>query len=168
MIFAAGMFTAAIRDAVTMTIPNWVSLLVFAGFLVTIPFMWQGWAAESSAWAILGEHFAVGGTVFAVGFAMFAFGWLGGGDAKLMAATAFWWQWQDLLLYIAYTTFAGGVLALLIIFGRKYIPAQVLGTTWLHRLIKDEKNMPYGLALAFGALVTLPQSAIFMTAAGIG
>lgn len=168
MVFTAGMFTAAIRDAVTMTIPNWASLLVFGGFLLVIPFMWSGWSAQGSAWAILGEHMAVGSTIFMIGFAMFAFGWLGGGDAKLMGATAFWWQWPDLLLYLTYTTFAGGVLALMIVFGRKFVPAHVLGTAWLHRLVKDEKNMPYGLALAFGALVTLPQSAIFMTAAGIG
>ncbi len=168
MVFAAGMLTAAIRDASTMTIPNWASLLILGGFILVIPFMWSSWAAIGSPWSILGEHAAVGITVFVAGFVIFAFGWLGGGDAKLMAATAFWWQWPDLLLYLVYTTFAGGVLAILIVFGRKFIPAQALTMPWLHRLMKDETKMPYGLALAFGALVTLPQSAIFNAALGLG
>ena len=167
MIFTAGMFTAAIRDASTMTIPNWASLLVIGGFFLVVPFMWPAWSVAGSPWPVLGEHMAVGLTVFAVGFAMFAFGWLGGGDAKLMAATAFWWQWPDMLMYLFYTTFSGGILALLIVFGRKYVPVQVLTMPWLHRLLKDETRMPYGLALAFGALVTLPQSEIFKAALGL-
>ncbi len=167
MVFSAAMFTAVIRDASTMTIPNWASLLVLGGFMLVIPFIWSSWAAAGSPWLTLGEHVAVGLTIFAAGFAMFAFGWLGGGDAKLMAATAFWWQWTDLLQYLFYTTLAGGVLALFLIFGRKFIPAKALTLPWLHRLLKDETRMPYGLALAFGALVTLPQSEIFKAALGI-
>ena len=168
MVFTAAMLTAAIRDASTMPIPNWASLLVLGGFFLIIPFIWSSWAAVGAPLSILGEHLLVGVTVFIAGFAMFAFGWLGGGDAKLMAATAFWWQWPDLALYLAYTTFSGGVLALLIVFGRKFIPVEALGMPWLHRLMKNETKMPYGLALAFGALVTVPQSTIFNAALGIG
>ena len=113
-------------------------------------------------------YLLVGVSVFLFGFVIFAFGWLGGGDAKLMAATAFWWQWTDLLMYVTYTTLAGGVIALFILWGRKYVPVKVLTADWLHRLVKDEKRMPYGLALAFGALVTLPQSEILRAAVGLG
>lgn len=167
-IFAAAMFTAAIRDATTMTIPNWASLLVLGGFVLVVPFMWSSWTALGSPWMILGEHVAVGLTVFAVGFTVFAFGWLGGGDSKLMAATAFWWQWPDLLLYMMYTTLAGAALGIFLLLGRKFVPVKVLTAPWMYTLFKDEKNMPYGLALAFGALATLPQSAIFKAALGIG
>lgn len=166
MIFVIGMFTAAYRDALTMTIPNWASLMVLGGFFLTIPFMWGAWSAQGAPMVILGEHLVVGLSVFLFGFVIFAFGWLGGGDAKLMAATAFWWQWPDLLLYVTYTTLAGGVIALFILWGRKYVPVKVLTAEWLHRLVKDEKRMPYGLALAFGALATLPQSEIFRAAVG--
>jgi len=85
---------------------------------------------------------------------MFAFGWLGGGDAKLMAATSFWWTFGDLAMYIGYTTLAGGALALFILMGRRYIPVRVMTAPWMHTMFKDQKKMPYGLALAFGALVT--------------
>jgi len=156
-VFIIGQLTAAYRDALTMTIPNWISVLILLSFFVISPFVWGGWPA-------FGEHILVGLSVFIFGFAIFAFGWLGGGDAKLMAATAFWWQWPDLLLYVTYTTLAGGVIALFILWGRKFVPAQVLSADWLYRLVKDETRMPYGLALAFGAIVTLPQSEIFRLA----
>jgi len=161
IIFAIGMLTAAIKDALTMTIPNWASVFVLMGFFLVIPFVWQGWS-------VFGLHMLTGLGMFVFGFVLFAMGWLGGGDAKLMAATSFWWMPQDLFLYVFYTTAAGGSLAILIMFGRQFIPAKVLTTEWIHRLIKDEKHMPYGLALAFGALVTLPQSTIFKAAVTIG
>ena len=160
IVFSIGMFTAAFKDAMTMTIPNWVSLLILGSFFLVVPFVWQGWA-------VFGEHLLVGFGVFLLGFILFAMGGLGGGDAKLMAATAFWWQTSDLILYTMYTTLSGGVIAFIILFGRKFLPARVLTAPWAYKLIKDEKNMPYGLALAFGALATLPQSEIFKIAAGM-
>ena len=154
MIFAGTMLTAAAKDATSMTIPNWISLAVIAGFFIVIPFVWQGLDTFIT-------HLLVGLSFFSVGFAMFAFGWLGGGDAKLMAATALWWQWDEAVIYIFYTTMLGGALAILLVFGRRFIPSSVLTADWAHHLFKDEKKMPYGLALAGGALLTLPQSAIF-------
>jgi len=140
-VFIFGMLYTAYKDATTMTIPNWVSLMILLAFFAVTPFVWQGWS-------IFGQHLLVGCTVFLFGFAVFAGGWLGGGDAKLMAATAFWWQWTDLLQYVFLTTIAGGVM--------------------LHKLIKDETRMPYGLALSFGGVVTLLNSKIFEAAAQSG
>lgn len=160
MIFAGTMLTAAAKDATSMTIPNWISLAVIAGFIIVTPFVWQGCD-------VLTTHVFVGLTFFAAGFAMFAFGWLGGGDAKLMAATALWWQWDEAMIYVVYTTMIGGVLALLLVFGRRFIPSSVLTAQWAHHLFRDEKKMPYGLALAAGALLTLPKSQIFLASLGI-
>ena len=41
-------------------------------------------------WAAYGWHFAAGALVLAVTFGLFAMGGMGGGDAKLLAATALW------------------------------------------------------------------------------
>jgi len=98
---------------------------------------------------------------------MFAFGWLGGGDAKLMAATALWWTWPDSLMYIFYVGVAGGILALCLMIGRKYIPVRVLTSPWAYKMFQDEKKMPYGIALAIGAMITLSNSAIYLRAIGI-
>lgn len=160
IIFAATMLMASFKDATTMTIPNWISLALIAGFLLITPFIWSGWS-------VFGTHLLVGTTFFVAGFAMFAFGWLGGGDAKLMAATALWWQWPDAVLYILYTTIFGAILAVVLMMGRRFIPVRILTAPWAYKMFKDEKKMPYGLALAAGALCTLPQSQLFLRAIGL-
>jgi len=159
MLFAATMLTTAYKDATTMTIPNWVSLVVLGGFFLSIPFVWPGLSE-------FGIHLLIGFGAFVFGFILFALGWLGGGDAKLLAATSFWWMPADLVLYVFYTSLAGGAMALLIFFGRVMIPAYMLPGEKLRYLIKEQTHMPYGLALAFGALATLPQSEIFKMAVG--
>jgi len=160
LIFAGCMLAASWTDLTSMTIPNWISLVLVAGFFIVIPFVWPGWAA-------FGTHILVGFIFFALGVGMFAMGWMGGGDAKLLAATSLWWVWPDVPYYLVYTAIAGGFLALFLVLGRKFLPVRVLTTDWMHRMFKDEKRMPYGLALAFGALATLPKSQIYLQAAGI-
>jgi len=140
-----------------MTIPNWLSLALIAGFVVVQPFVFTGWAE-------LGTHLAVGATFFLVGFGMFAFGWLGGGDAKLMAATALWLTWPDAVQYVFWTTLFGAGLAIFLLAGRRYIPVRVLTSEWAYAMFRDEKKMPYGIALAAGALMAFPKSALFMAA----
>ena len=158
-IFAATMLATIYKDATTMTIPNWISLLVIAGFFISIPFVWQDWPN-------FGEHLAAGGLMLVIGFIMFATNGLGGGDAKLMAAISLWWTWPDLLMFALYSTLAGGLLAFFILVGRKFIPARIITSPWMYNIVKDNSKMPYGLALAAGALGTLPQSEIFKIAAG--
>lgn len=155
-LFAVCQIMAAVNDALTMKIPNWISLALLAGFICILPFAWTDLST-------LGEHVLVGLGVFAVAFGMFAMGWLGGGDAKLLAATAFWWQTVDLFPYLFVTGMAGGLLAIILMVGRKYIPVTILTSPWLYRMFKDETKMPYGIALAIGALATLPKSQIFLT-----
>ncbi len=154
------MFAAAWNDMTSMTIPNWISLVLVAGFLIAVPFAWQGWA-------VFGTHMLIGFICFALGVGMFALGWMGGGDAKLFAATSLWWVWADLWQYLVFTAIAGGLLAIFLLLGRKFFPVKILKTDWLYRLFKDEKKMPYGLALAFGALMTLPKSDFYLFASGL-
>ena len=160
LIFMGCMLAASWNDMTSMLIPNWISLVLVAGFFIVTPFAWQGWE-------IFGTHILVGVIFFAIGVGMFALGWMGGGDAKLLAATSIWWVWGDLPYYLASTAIAGGVLAIFLILGRKFFPVSILKTDWLHRLFKDEKKMPYGLALAFGALVTLPKSDLYQFAVSL-
>jgi len=155
--FALFMIMAAIKDAAIMKIPNWISLATFGAFILLIPFIWTGLPA-------LGEHFLIGSMAFIAGFTMFALGWLGGGDAKLFAATAFWWTWPDFITYFSYTAILGGVLAIAILVGRKFAPVWLSTSSWGYGLFKEQTKMPYGLALAAGALLTLPQSDVWRIA----
>ncbi|RKQ72071.1 prepilin peptidase CpaA [Litorimonas taeanensis] len=158
--FSLCMLWAAITDASNMKISNRNSLAVVALFIIAIPFSWTGLPD-------LGEHLLVGLTVFAAGFIMFALGWLGGGDAKLLAATSLWWTWADVFTYILWVGIIGGVLAALLLVGRKYAPVSIATSSWGYGLFKEEKQMPYGLALAAAALITLPDSAIFKAVVGL-
>ncbi len=56
-----------------------------------------------------------GFTVLLVTFGMFAMGWIGGGDAKLVSATAIWMGWALLLPYLLIASVFGGVLTMLLL-----------------------------------------------------
>jgi len=43
MVFAATMLVASYKDATTMKIPNWVSLVLLGVFFLITPFVWQSW-----------------------------------------------------------------------------------------------------------------------------
>ena len=66
-----------------MTIENRVPVVLLVAFALIAPMTGMDWPA-------FGWHFVAGGIVLSVTFALFALGVMGGGDAKLMAATAVW------------------------------------------------------------------------------
>jgi prepilin peptidase CpaA len=104
--------------------------------------------------------------VLAASFAMFARGWIGGGDAKLAAASALWLGWAHLLDYVLYASLLGGGLTLLLLEFRKWpLPAPVRGQDWVERLHDRQGGVPYGIALAAAALLIYP-STVWMTGLG--
>src|SRR5690606_21140338 len=97
IVFPSCMVFAALSDMLSMTIANWVSLLLVAVFAVVAPL-------TSMDWATYGWHFAAGAAVLAGTFALFAAGAMGGGDAKLLSATAVWMGFNlQLLDYLTIT-----------------------------------------------------------------
>ena len=152
MLFPALMAFAAASDLFTMTISNRVSLALIAGFL---------------ALALLGGmglhdmllHIGAGATVLAVAFACFAMGWVGGGDAKVAAAASLWFGFAHLLNYLVYASLIGGALTLLLLQFRQWpLPYPLAGQPWLLRLHAKESGIPYGIALAIGALAIYPET----------
>lgn len=143
---------AAVSDLLTMTISNRVSLLLAAGFIVIAAF--SGMALQDFGW-----HLAAGFTVLVVAFGCFAFGWIGGGDAKIAAASALWFGFEHLLEYLLFASVCGGVLTLLMLQFRKWPLPYTLGSQqWLLRLHHKDSGIPYGVALAIGALMVYPQT----------
>ncbi len=153
LIFAAPLMAAAYTDYSSMKIPNKLVLALFFAFFLTLPLHWQGLPA-------LGEHLGMFAVFFLAGFTMFALGWLGGGDAKLMAATALWFGWADALPYIVYTTLFGAAIALFLMFSRRFAPVKLRTSAFGMKIYQGDKDMPYGIALAAGALFVWPQSQI--------
>ena len=155
VVFPTLMAFAAASDLLTMTIPNRLSILLVVGFAVLA--ILGGLSLE----AVL-LHVAAGGAVLTVTFALFAFGWIGGGDAKLAAATALWLGFETLPDYFMAAAIGGGLLtALILVLRWAPLPSFTLGWTWLSRLHDRQSGVPYGIALAAAALLVYPQSEIW-------
>ena len=152
LLFPALMAFAAASDLFTMTISNRVSLALAAGFLVLA-------VASGMAVPDILMHLAAGATVLVAAFACFAFGWIGGGDAKVAAAAALWFGFAHLLDYLLYASLFGGALTLLLLQFRQWpLPYALAGQTWLLKLHAKDSGIPYGIALAIGALVVYSDS----------
>ena len=103
-------------------------------------------------------HMAAAVAVLAVAFTFFAQGWIGGGDAKLAAATALWLGFDHLLPYVLYASIFGGILTLAIIkFRLMPLPATLAEQEWVKRLHNLDGGVPYGIALAAAALLIYPK-----------
>ena len=151
-LFPALMAFAAASDLFTMTISNRVSLVLAAGFLLLA--LLSGMAPYD----IL-THAGAGAAVLAVGFGCFAMGWMGGGDAKVAAAAALWFGFAHLLNYLVYASLFGGALTLLLLQFRQWpLPYPLNGQAWLLRLHDRQSGIPYGIALAIGALMIYPET----------
>jgi prepilin peptidase CpaA len=152
-VFPAVMIAGAVWDAALMRIPNWQTGALALAFPI---------AAAGTALSLesFGLHMAVGAGALVVVMTLFAFGWIGGGDAKLFAATALWLGPSDILAYTLITTLLGGGLTLLLLSFRGLpLPSALVGQTWLLRLHDPQEGVPYGLALAAGGLFIFSGSA---------
>jgi prepilin peptidase CpaA len=152
LLFPALMAFAAASDLFTMTISNRVSLALAAGFLALAILSGMGLSEILS-------HLGAGAAVLAVSFACFTMGWVGGGDAKLVAGAALWFGFSHLLDYLVYASLFGGALTLLLLQFRQWpLPYPLAGQAWLLKLHAKESGIPYGIALAIGALVVYPET----------
>jgi prepilin peptidase CpaA len=152
LLFPAMMAFAASSDLLTMTIPNRVSLILVGGYFAMA--LWFGTTPMDVA-----LHVGAALLVLAISFGFFARGWIGGGDAKLAAATALWLGFDYLLTYVLYASLLGGALTLLILQARTLpLPLMLTGRDWAERLHKANGGIPYGIALAAAALVVYPET----------
>jgi prepilin peptidase CpaA len=152
LLFPALMAFAAASDLLTMTISNRVSLALTAGFLIL------ALLGGMELYDIL-SHVGAGAAMLAVSFACFTMGWVGGGDAKVAAAAALWFGFGHLMNYLLYASLFGGVLTLLLLQFRQWpLPYVLAGQTWLLKLHAKESGIPYGIALAIGALMIYPET----------
>lgn len=161
VVFPFCMVYAALSDMVSMTIANRVSIVLIATFAVVAPLSGMEW--PTYAW-----HFAAGGVVLVAAFGLFALGGMGGGDAKLLAATAIWMGFdQQLVVYLLYSAFLGGVLTLGLVAFRNSPLSHYAGRAEFLRHFADEKvGIPYGVALGAGGLMAYPASPLMLWATG--
>jgi prepilin peptidase CpaA len=152
LLFPALMAFAAASDLFTMTISNRVSLALPASFLALA--LMSGMSNSDML-----THFGAGAAVLVVAFGCFAMGWVGGGDAKIAAGAALWFGFGHLLDYLLYASLFGGALTLVLLQFRQWpLPYQFAGQPWLIKLHAKESGIPYGIALAIGALMVYPET----------
>jgi prepilin peptidase CpaA len=155
LVFPALVIVGALRDLTSYTIPNWVSGLLILGFVPAALIL-------GLPLTTMGQHFGVGVAALIVGMAMFALNWIGGGDAKLFAAGGLWLGWPASLDYLLVTAIAGGVLTFALLGLRSPLvrPYVLSGPGWVGRLAEPRGDLPYGVAIAIGALAAFPGSAL--------
>jgi prepilin peptidase CpaA len=150
---AALLLFAALHDIAFRTIPNWVPALL---------------AADGVLLRLLDQRLPAG---LACGLAVFApavtcwwRGWLGGGDVKLLAATAVLVTPALIPGYVTTVAFAGGGLALLYLLLERIIPhprprrsASLLWRILVVecRRIRRRASIPYATAISAAALLML-------------
>ena len=129
---------AAIIDIRTFTISNRLNLAV----ALLAPLYW---VSIGMGLPEIGMQVAVAIGVFVLLAIAFYLRMMGGGDVKLASAIALWFAPQGTLRFLIYMSVAGGVLTLAVV--------------GLHKLRKKEgkPEIPYGVAIAFGALTILTQ-----------
>jgi prepilin peptidase CpaA len=138
-----------------MRISNGLVLLVTAGFFVLAVVI--GMPLPDVA-----MHLGSAALVLVFAFAFFAFGWIGGGDAKFVSATALWLGFATLLPYLIYASLLGGAQTMFLLAARRWpLPESLRRIVWIDRLHNPKSGVPYGIALAAAALLVYSDSPIF-------
>ncbi len=154
-LFIGCMAATAVYDLASYTIPNFLSLLMLAGFAVL-------GAGQGLSWAMLASHFSAGLVLLAAGFLIYLLGFIGGGDVKIMAATGVWAGWPDMYVYVMTFAICGGLLGLgVLLLGRQPLSPRLARIGWIVSLHAHKNGMPYGVALAIGAIWVMPKLDIF-------
>ncbi len=148
-VFAALLIYAACSDVASLTIPNWVSIALTALFIPAA-------FAAGMELGTLALHLAFGFGVLVIGFFLFQANIFGGGDAKLLAATAVWTGSFAFVPFILATAVAGGVLAIALLAARQFVPLSETTPAFVNHLLKKQNGIPYGVAIMFGGLMAIP------------
>lgn len=161
VIFPLCMAMAACSDLLTMTIPNRLSVVLLASFAAIAPFSGLG------LHDIL-LHAGAGGAVFAVCFVLFAFGIMGGGDAKILTASAVWFGFNDsLVTYLIWVSIFGGLLSIVILMMRSQHNLILAYGIPVPETMLHKKKVPYGIAIGAAAFMAYPSAPLMQSALGL-
>ncbi len=151
-IFPLLMIIAGASDALSLRIPNWLTLAIF-GVFFPLAF------ATGMPLSVFGLHVLTAIILFVIGFLFFSAGLFGGGDAKLLAAAGIWFGSSQALPFLVFTVMAGGVLALCVgLWSIISMSWEIHDVSWAKKLVSLRPSVPYGYALAIGAILAFPQS----------
>ena len=154
MLFPLGVVAAGLKDATSYIIPNRLNAAIALAFVPA------AFCAGLSG-PVFGACVLAGFVALVLGVGLFCFRIVGGGDAKLLAASVLWLGPAASAPFLAWTAVAGGALAVGLIAARRTPAlASVCGPAWVQRLLDPKGEAPYGVAIAIGALMAFPTSPI--------
>lgn len=149
---------AALNDLLSMTIPNRIPLLLLFSFGLVAPF--SGMDLQTYA-----TSFLAGAVVLLACFAMFAANVMGGGDAKLLTATAVWYGFNiSLIEFLLSVAFMGGVLTLGILLLRSRSQEIMTAGLPIPDSLLVAKKIPYGIGIAVAGLLTYGEAPLVKAA----
>ncbi|WP_174286112.1 prepilin peptidase [Sphingomonas bacterium] len=128
---------AGLEDIRRREIANWKT-----GAIVLLAPVWW-WANGLYPWPDVAAQIGLAIGVFAIFAAAFHFGWMGGGDVKLIAALALWLPFGGFVAMLVAMSLAGGAITLALIAEQRL------------RRRSGNIEIPYGVAIAFAAIVTI-------------
>ena len=139
---------AAAIDIRTFTISNRLN----AAVALLAPVYW--WSIGLPLWPDAAIQVGVAVAVFAALAVTFYIGMMGGGDVKLAAALALWFSPGSTVKFLVIMSLAGGLLTFIVLIlhrmGRMPLPADSENSS-------NKPEVPYGVAIAIGALWILAQ-----------
>ena len=151
-LYPIALFWAAVSDLATMTIPNRLTLglaVIFVPVALLSHLSLTGW----------GIHLGLGLAGLVIGMMLFALRFMGGGDAKLIAAASLWLGFQGVIALFLYTAIFGGLLTLGLMALRQYFSLYAPKLPhWLGQHLEPRGGIPYGIAICAGGIVALWQS----------
>lgn len=159
--FPALLLLGAAYDLAAYRIPNWVCAAMAGAYLPVA-------ILAGLPFGAIGFSLLVGVVMLMVGMVLFALKWVGGGDAKMLAAAAVWVGIDKsgsifgILNYVVAAGLIGGIFALMLLsFRRMPLPATFAGQLWLNRLHTASEGIPYGVALAGAGIWVFQNTSLY-------
>jgi prepilin peptidase CpaA len=150
---AALLVLAAVHDLFARTVPNWLALVL---------------AVLGAAARIIDGNLVAGLwtaiAVFAIATFCWRRGWMGGGDVKLLGATALAVVPASVPIFVVVMGMAGGLLSLFYLAARRFVhaPSATRPRSLVARALRAERwrirrggPLPYACAIAAGGLFVL-------------
>ncbi len=142
--YAGILLLAALSDARRFRIPNLYPLCLLALAVIA---WFVGFPFSGPLWSHL-LHFAA---ALGVGMLMFHFGWFGGGDVKLYAAVALWFDFSEGLTLLLVTSLAGVAVVLLSL--ALVMLRTLFGSAHARTGRLRDRRIAYGIAIAAGGIL---------------
>jgi len=165
MLVALGFGVAAgLSDFKSMNIPNVYSLgIALSLFVALLVDAVTGNGMEFFApWK---SHLIAGAATFAATFVLFSFRMIGAGDSKLCSAFALWVGLTGLASFLFYMAITGALLGLATkVMNKRVLVAAPAEGSWIAKAQTGFGGVPYGIAIAVGALVAFYQLGYFSPA----